>query len=545
MGTTAAQEPLARATTNTRKGSTVTVQLDPEPLAFYRPETNELLVVPAEQSTAFLNEVRFLDRLMYDSVTAKQACLDASRELLEAQRAVAGPDSNVPPYPRVLLQAQARMDAANRTLEQKQKKLEDAFKPLGTLDGTGGKLYELVPIVKRKTPLADAGTPVQRDHHAWAKKWTYVRSDKIKSHFRSYPLKSSEQSEYQSNQKKTVLDEQGRIDWPKLRKQINELTTSIKWKKEVEAHGVFFKDLNQAIHDSLENWAQGVGGKAGPFEVKLEAEAQLLRYFAGAGVGATWAPKKGHIAVRANVAAEFAIAEGKFKATAYWPEQAGFMLEMTGPVTKKLYKAGMVRTALELELYGLAGASASAQLGVEVDYSDMVKGRVGMRGKPRAKAISNKPVDIAKEVRDGAQAGGAVDVFAGARAAGSIKGQFEWNNPEARAFTALCEIGPGGELQAGAGAAVAFRITFARGKFRFLLAASACLGVGAGGKLEFEVDAEKTYEFAKYVAYMLYAIDYEYTELFIGESYELLTALSVWGIKKGDDIAEALSDFVT
>lgn len=530
---------LGQGKTNPRPRSTVNVKLAPEPLVFYRPETNELLVIPAEKSTAFLNEVRLLDRLMYESVTAKEACLRAGQELLVAQRASTGPDRNVPQDSQVVHQAQAKMDAANKALEEKQKKLEDEFKPLGKLDDTGGKLYELVPISKRGTPNAGARTPAQREGHTWAKKWTYVRSDKVKSHFRSYQLNKEEQAKHQGNGEKSVIDAQGKIDTTKLREQINKLETSAKWKKEVEAHGVFLKDLNTSIHRSLDEWANGLNG--GPLNVKLEPEFQLLRYFAGAGVEANWDPKKGNMAVRANASAEFAIAEGKFTASCYWPGQAGLMLEMTGPKTGKLYKAGLVRGALELELFGIAGASASAQLGVTVDYTDLTKGKVGMRGRPNAKAMSNKAVDIGKKVRDGADVDGAVDLFAGARASGSVKGKLEWNNPEAKQFTSLCEIGPGGQLQAGAGVSATFQITFAEGKFRFLCAASVCLGVGAGGKLEFEVDAGKTLEFSKYVAYMLYAVGYEFTGMFIDDAYKLLTNLGVWAVKEGKELVDAVN----
>jgi hypothetical protein len=251
------------------------------------------------------------------------------------------------------------------------------------------------------------------------------------------------------------------------------------------------------------------------------------------------------MAVRANASAEFAIAEGKFTAACYWPGQAGHMLELTGPKTGKVYKAGLVRGALELELFGIAGASASAQLGVTVDYTDAVKGLVGMRGRPGAKAISNRAVNVSKKVRDGADVDGAVDLFAGARASGSVKGKFDWNSPEAKEFKTVAEIGPGGQVQAGAGLSASFQITFAGGKFRFLCAASVCLGVGAGGKLEFEVDAGKTLEFSKYVAYMLYAVGYEYTGIFIGDAYDLLTNLGVWAVKEGKELEAALDHYAT
>src|SRR3546814_3459163 len=55
---------------------------------------------------------------------------------------------------------------------------------------------------------------------------------------------------------------------------------------------------------------------------------------------------------------------------------------MTGPKSGTVYDAGLLRVGLELQLMGLVGASASAQLGLEVDYSGARGNNAGMRGKP-------------------------------------------------------------------------------------------------------------------------------------------------------------------
>lgn len=531
-------QPLGEARTNPKSGSQVTVQVDPEPMLFYRPETNEMLVVERSDAGPFLREVRTLDRLMYDSVQAKEKCLEASNNLLSAQRACQGPNRTTPQHPQCLSQAEADYKQANKQLEAAQSKLQDEFKPLGTLDSTGHKLYELIPIKSRSVPDASASTAAQRDGHTWAKKWTYVRSDKIKNHFRSYQLNASEQAAHQSNQKQSILDSEGKIDTGKLREQLTHLVASAKWQQEVLAQGTFTEEINRSIDTSLSEWADGIN--AGSEYVSLDPEFQLLRYFAGASTQVNWDPQNGNMAVRANARADFSIAEAKFTAACYWPGRAGFMLQLTGPKTGTVHDAGLVRGVLGLELSGTAGASASAQLGVAIDYTDVDAGKVGLRGNPTSKAMSRQAVDIGKEVRDGAELGTDADIFAGARAGGTVRGTFEWNNPEEKKFTALCKIGPGGEVQAGAGASVTFQITFADGKFRFLMAASACLGVGAKGRLSYEVAVEDTWKFSQYVAYMLYSVGYEYTELFTDDAYERLTALSVWAINAGESMAEAL-----
>lgn len=540
MSGPAAETPLKDGKTNPSHGSTVKAELHPEPMLFYRPETNEILVVSKEQITAFNKEIRLLDQLMYDSVTAKDNCLKATDALLHAQRLAATQPASL--KPAQLEQAEQIQDKANKELEEKHKKLEEAFKPFGKLDDTGGKLYELIPIQKQKVEKPGARTDAQRDGHTWAKKWTYVRSNQVKSHFRSYQLNDAEQEKHQGNKEKSCLDANNKIDTAKLKKQFATLESSAKWKKEVEIHGVFLKSVNESIHSSLDEWAAGLNRNA--LGIKIEPEFQLMRYFAGAGVEASWNPSKGNVAVRADARAEFVIAEGRFKASCYWPGQAGLLLKFTGPKTQKIYDMGLIRCGVELEVFGMAGASASAQLGITVDYTDIVKGRAGMRGRPAAAVTRNQVVDVTKKLQDGADVSAGVDLFAGARASGSIKGQLQWNSPEDKQFMALCEIGPGGQVQAGAGLTASFKITLVNGKFRFLMAASACLGVGAGGKLEFEVNVGKTLEFSKYVAHMLYSVGYEYTELFLQDSYMLLTNLTVWAVKEGKDIEHAVEDYI-
>src|SRR5690606_26770876 len=125
-----------------------------------------------------------------------------------------------------------------------------------------------------------------------------------------------------------------------------------------------------------------------------------------------WDPKKGKMAVRGDARAEFAIAEGKFNAAAYWPGRGGQMIKMTGPKSGTVYDAGLLRVGLELQLMGLVGASASAQLGLEVDYSGARGNNAGMRGKPTKRPMSTKGLNLGREIRDGAEVGGAADLFA-------------------------------------------------------------------------------------------------------------------------------------
>src|SRR5690606_8433377 len=109
--------------------------------------------VPVDKATAFENECRLLDGLMQEFYSAKEENLKAAEALLNAERAARGPGRTIPQHPQVLSQAKQRVEEAEKKLADAQQKVEEAFKPLGELDGTSGKLYELIPIHKRSVPL--------------------------------------------------------------------------------------------------------------------------------------------------------------------------------------------------------------------------------------------------------------------------------------------------------------------------------------------------------------------------------------------------------
>lgn len=526
---------------NPRDSSQVDAFVDPAPLIFYEPQTGELWVVPAEHAAAVEKECRQMDKLAYDLNQAKDAYLVIQDELLEAQRAAGAPDRTVPRHPQELLKAQKKLAEAERTLQKAQAAMEDEFKPLGTLDGTAGKITELIPIRQRNKRNTGAKTKPEKNGYTWARKWSYVRNDKVKDKRRKYPLNKGEQAKYQG-QSDSFLKE-GKVDTAKLGKQLTELESSANWKAEVGVQGAFFEGVNRSIDETLKAWADGIN--ADPSQrIELGAEAQLLRYFAGAGVSTSWNPKKGNVAVRADARAEFAIAEGKFTAAGYWPARGGHMISMVGPKSGKTYEAGQIRLGLQLELLGMAGASACGQLGLEVDYSSLTgKSKAGLRGRSSKKPLSAKGLKLGREVRDGAQVEGAADLFAGARAGGEIKGLIEWNDPENRKFEPLCKIGPGGQVQAGAGIGGQFRIDYNNGKFRLLVAGSVCLGAGAGGKLEFEVDAKQTFGFSRYLAYMLYGVGYEFVEIFADDAFKAWKTYSMWAIQNGQDFVDAIDAF--
>lgn len=63
---------------------------------------------------------------------------------------------------------------------------------------------------------------------------------------------------------------------------------------------------------------------------------------------------------------------------------------------------------------------------------------------------------------------------------------------------------------AGAGATGKLEVTYADGKFKMIVEASVCLGVGARGKLACEANAVLIYEFTVWFYYQLYRANFEF-----------------------------------
>ena len=148
------------------------------------------------------------------------------------------------------------------------------------------------------------------------KKITYVRSDKIKNHWRSYSLNVDDN-------KKSLRTNKGKLDKDRLGKQFKDVQTKIKqeWKKDygtsVAGHEIFFGEIIDEINESLK-WSINEQN-ADPEEINFDVstEARLLRFYAGASGGWTFDPVKGNFGITGKVSASIALAELKFMSSAY------------------------------------------------------------------------------------------------------------------------------------------------------------------------------------------------------------------------------------
>lgn len=538
------------------------------PQVYFHPGSATLLCVDAKDNRLLIQEQLKMTALLENQKKAQIALDELNFEMLtqagkKPQRA----------YDSKLQNAYQQLNDANEKLKAELKTLT-AKVPEGELLDENSKesaigLMELIPLQKT------AGF-----------KSTYVRSDKIRSHWRKYKLseidkKSGEASfiKYETKEvtgidadgnetKKTVRS--GKIDTEALKKQLKEASVSLKFEDEL------LEDSNVVLTD----WAKKMNkGLTWPKEndkpddestyhqyVDISAQAQLMRYSQGVGLSAEFNPLEKKASAKMEGHSSFALGEAKASAELFIPDRLGIALlfpaKATAGVVGGVCNMGAIRYTINAVLSGNAGASLGIELGVEADFSgEMAKG-YGIKGSP-AKLTPPLPpgqrkINLTIPQPD-AQAGVEIGAFAGIQAGGNVSGAIEWFDPhpddgkqiahdskkqivaKEKKFTAIAKLSLGVAAQAGAGGSAVFYVTYINSRFRIYCKAALCWGVGAKGSLGFEVDGNSFAAFMKSFLYMLRNVDYQKLEqMMAGDAFRSLCAIPIIMAAQGIQAGEAM-----
>lgn len=513
MADTDVQTPLATATSNARSGSLVNVltRIDDD-LLLFDPLNEQICIVPRESATAFLQEANQMQSWVQKLATAREAVLRQEARLGELE-AMRFPDlQQINAVREALRKARAEYDSAYAKVKE-----ELGDKGYLASSGDGKEILELLPLA-RKGP---GGKPRE-----WGRKWTYVRSDKIKNHWRAYKLGGKDSS---AGQGKSFL-KNGRVDTKALREQFGSVSPKLKAEWGLAA-GYFLPQLQA--------WAEQFNVKADESKpVQFSASVHLLRYFAGCGASLDWNPKGGTLAAKLGGKAELNLAYGECEVKGLCPSAQGWTLAMVGPKTGKEFHIGAIRLAALAKFTAAGGASAAAELSLEVDYSDLRKPGVKGARQPKGTTPVGRKATLEKL---GATAGAGGDLFAGVRAGGEFLGALQYFEPADNAkFEDMAAIGPKAEVQFGAGAAAAFMVSFEGGKFRMKVKAGVCLGPGAKGEISLEVDAKKIATFLKWFFRALLNAGFEFVDIVHRQAYDTATRLHVMLVDGVQDAYERL-----
>lgn len=292
--------------------------------------------------------------------------------------------------------------------------------------------------------------------------------------------------------------------------------------------------------------------------IDLEAEAQLMRWSAGAGLEMNFKPfmgnlfdkrdrtmgdrllrglKSGGSGIKANAHADFAVAEGKVRTLLYYPHFAGW--HVSPEVLGNNFDFGYFRFQGDFILYGTVGASIAIEVDVGVTYT---ADKQGLKGTPKNEGGAKARVGAAGEL----------DVFAGAKAGVDVNGALQWLNPEGLVkqppakvdpqkaipeFTDVAAIKAGVAGIAGVSIKGAFKIQHRDGKFVITAKLGACLGLGGEGMLTFEVGTETIADFFKCVAYQLKDADYvKMMEEIEEDAYKAFTRILYLHVAAGENL---------
>jgi hypothetical protein len=503
---TTTEKALGQATTNPNGPTQAVVTAKwPDGLLMFVPATNELMEVPQASVATVIQEANTMEAMCLALLKAKEALIEAQEKLegIEAQR-----------FPSM-----AELDLAKRGLAKAQTNYDQAYEKIKTVLGdqgyltgasNGRELMELIPLAKREQP-GQAAKP-------WGRKFTYVRPEKIKNHWRSYKLGSNDTKQGVSFVKN------GKIDAQALKEQFNKIEPKLKADWGLAAGHLF---------PQLQSWAEGMRTETpilGDPNLLFKAEAHLFRYFVGCGMEGAWAPYEGKMAAKGNAKAEIQVARAEAAIERVYPSQGGWVWSLVGPKSGKTFHIGAMRLMVNIKVGAGAGASVAAEVGIEIDYSAAMSDAKGpaIKGK-RAKAnAESRQVNLSRPGVTASASAGA-EAFAGLKASGELFGGLQFLNPEkGDQFDFIAAIGPKLEGQVGAGAGANLMVSFSReGKFLIRAKAGICLGLGAKGELAIEVGVKRVLSFLEWLFRALLNAGFEILEIVNERAYDAATRLSV------------------
>ena len=454
-------------------------------------------------------------------------------------------------------------EAQSKELEQAEKEVQEAMKPLRDAllaapqalsdsdqkaEDSEGQVTSEVQKAKdqslenaKELELFDKSiskpTELTEIKRLGGQKRTWVRSDKVKNHWRRYKMGS------QDRERNKGWYEDKKVDGKKLKEAIaSELEVKFKtdiFKYESDKNNILNQlhtEYSASLKESNPNLKDKVGFDA-------SRSAQFMRFASMAGAAAEVNLSKGKVAIQAQAEASFDLAKGELKAEQVFPVNSRskiivpYDVKIDGKVEKREVDLGHLQGKLETTLSGAAGASVLLAANVEVDCSSGVpalKGKhVGADGKAKA--------------------------FAGIRAGCELKGTLSWMDvlSQQAKWKQLCLIGKKVEGAAGIGAEGSFTFGYndKAGKFLLRVHAGLVIGVGAAGEFMLEVDPKATLTMVHFMYDALREVDYRRIELFDEEGfkgyqnlclYMIAHNIDQWEnvIEQGVDLVEAVKQYI-
>lgn len=369
-----------------------------------------------------------------------------------------------------------------------------------------------------------------------AKRWTRIRSDKMRNHWRSYKVHKSLLDAKEAGQGLKQLDRAAlsKAFRDVSKKVRDDIKSGITYKAQV-AKGSVSGSITDVWDANWLKWVDAVNDSltysGSSAHHDLSAGAQLLRGYAGYGVTLGYDPKKNSYGLTGTAEARAILAEAKATFDGYIPHRDGWhaLINFSSETASQAGQQnsldfGYFRGKVTIGVTAMLGASIFGTAGIE--YSPGPNGSV-----------------LAKPSMAGAKGQVSAGAFAGVEAGGSVTGALEWQNPGWRKdengpvqnakWAAIISIGVSGAANAGIGAEVDFMITFENGKFMFRCKAQVVIGIGAKGGLTGTVGFGTMYDFIMYVYHQLKDNNYAILKHISKEAFDAIVKIVMYAVEFG------------
>lgn len=322
---------------------------------------------------------------------------------------------------------------------------------------------------------------------------------------------------------------------------------------------------------TLTEWADAWNSESGEYNkeghyIDVSAGAQFLRFTANASTLNTWNPDTGAVQIKGEAHSGLTLCSGTLNTTLYVPDRTGWPLKFMVNDTKEA-NIGILRARIDGELTGYVGASAQAEGNLQFVTYNKKQLLMGNRtpGAPFSERQNGVKIKDSKENPKSLEI--KAEAFGGAKAGASLGGALQWlkpfsslvdelpnmlhtfgmdspaleqilpsvkqsqekQNDQTGEFQDFACLKVGGDVELGVGLSGEFKIRFVKGRFRFHIKGSLCLGPGAKGEVEGEVSPELFGEFAIWVIYQLYGIDYKHLKIIAEDAFLTLAYILVMG----------------
>ncbi len=378
-----------------------------------------------------------------------------------------------------------------------------------------------------------------------SRKYTYIRSEKMKDHARSYSMETDDRKRSQGYDPKAK-----QFDYKKMAKQLREELNKPEFKvkfqtgnilERLDSYNEFQQFMNQ-FADSTDThyW---VGDETTAYNVT--SEAQFFRFSSGAAFHSEIDPKNGKLLLAGGAHAELSLAEGQAKCQRLIPSKSGYHCQFE--LNNTPCDLGYFRLDLNVVLSGNAGASAN--FGAAVSF-EMVDGQPAIKGAPRKepnKSEKFKYDQLLHEKGHVQSINGEAQFFAGVTAGCKVSIALQWQSPEDNQdFVVLAEAGAGVEVAAGIGVEGHFNIEYSEETQKFVVrfGAGVVVGVGATGKLDAAIEAGNIFQLVKFTYHQLMKTEFLRPEFILVDDFDYLQALCAKAIISGNDIVDEAKNTV-